>query len=242
MRASTRSSAIPSPARSTSASSGRRVRVTTVDGRKRLFTDGGVRIEGDLGQVDPNMCDWIGGASAQRAPNRASAAATDRRRPGRPARRPRGDGRAGARGAARACWATRVDQISDAELVDSIYLTLFPNFHPWGSFNRIVYRFRPERRQPGRVHPRVHVLRAGSATRRTAPGRADPLARSGRRLGGRAASSACSRRSSTRTSYNLPRVQRGLKAMKRPFVIFGDYGESKIRHFHELLEAWIRRP
>ena len=50
-------------------------------------------------------------------------------------------------------------QISDAELVDSIYLTVFPNFHPWGSFNRIVYRFRPHGEQSRGVHPRVHVLR-----------------------------------------------------------------------------------
>ena len=37
----------------------------------------------------------------------------------------------------------RVDTMSDAELMDSIDYTLFPNFHPWGAFNRIVYRFRP---------------------------------------------------------------------------------------------------
>lgn len=39
----------------------RKVRVTTPDGRSGLFTDAGRRLEGDLGQVDPNMCDWIGG-------------------------------------------------------------------------------------------------------------------------------------------------------------------------------------
>ena len=27
--------------------------------------------------------------------------------------------------------------------MDSIDYTVFPNFHPWGAFNRIVYRFRP---------------------------------------------------------------------------------------------------
>ena len=27
--------------------------------------------------------------------------------------------------------------------VDNLDYTLFPNFHPWGAFNRIVYRFRP---------------------------------------------------------------------------------------------------
>ena len=28
-------------------------------------------------------------------------------------------------------------------MMDSLDYTLFPNFHPWGAFNRIVYRFRP---------------------------------------------------------------------------------------------------
>ena len=37
----------------------------------------------------------------------------------------------------------RVEGLSDAELMDSIDYTLFPNFHPWGALNRIVYRFRP---------------------------------------------------------------------------------------------------
>jgi phenylpropionate dioxygenase-like ring-hydroxylating dioxygenase large terminal subunit len=35
------------------------------------------------------------------------------------------------------------DELTDAELTDSFYYTLFPNFHPWGAYNRIVYRFRP---------------------------------------------------------------------------------------------------
>ena len=38
-----------------------KVRVTTRDGRSGTFRDDGTRIDGDLGQVDPNMCDWIGG-------------------------------------------------------------------------------------------------------------------------------------------------------------------------------------
>ena len=33
--------------------------------------------------------------------------------------------------------------IADAEVSDSIYYSLFPNFHPWGGYNHIVYRFRP---------------------------------------------------------------------------------------------------
>ena len=41
-----------------------------------------------------------------------------------------------------------VDEMSDAEMMDSIDYTLFPNFHPWGAFNRIVYRFRPNGDNP----------------------------------------------------------------------------------------------
>ena len=37
----------------------------------------------------------------------------------------------------------RVDRMCDAEFNDSIYYTVFPNFHPWGAFNAITYRFRP---------------------------------------------------------------------------------------------------
>jgi phenylpropionate dioxygenase-like ring-hydroxylating dioxygenase large terminal subunit len=55
--------------------------------------------------------------------------------------------RAAAAAAARERWrpivGDRVDGMSDAEMMDSLDYTLFPNFHPWGAFNRIVYRFRP---------------------------------------------------------------------------------------------------
>ena len=35
------------------------------------------------------------------------------------------------------------DDICDAELVDHWNYAVFPNLHPWGGYNRIVYRFRP---------------------------------------------------------------------------------------------------
>ncbi len=40
--------------------------------------------------------------------------------------------------------------------------------------------------------------------------------------------------------FNLPKVQRGLKAMQKPGVTLANYQESKIRHFHTLLEKWIQ--
>ena len=40
---------------------------------------------------------------------------------------------------------------------------------------------------------------------------------------------------------NLPHVHAGLQCMKQPFVSFGEYGETKLRHYCEMLEKWIRK-
>ena len=38
---------------------------------------------------------------------------------------------------------------------------------------------------------------------------------------------------------NMPEVQRGLKMLKNPEIIFANYGETKPRLFHKLLSEWI---
>ncbi len=39
-----------------------------------------------------------------------------------------------------------------------------------------------------------------------------------------------------------PRVQKDLKTLKQLYVVFADYGETKLRHFHTPLEEKIRTP
>jgi nitrite reductase/ring-hydroxylating ferredoxin subunit len=215
----------------------RRVRVTAPDGRVGLFTDAGERLEGDIGQVDPNMCDWIGGRQLPGAEATPLPAGDG---PGG-AKNPRAAIAAPSREALRPILGDRVDQISDAELVDSIYLTLFPNFHPWGSFNRIVYRFRPHGSNPEEcIHECMYFAPSPDGKKRPA---AAPIHWLGPdddwvdapELGMLA-------KVFNQDVYNMPRVQQGLRAMKQPFVIFGDYGETKPRHFHALLEDRLRRP
>ena len=41
---------------------------------------------------------------------------------------------------------------------------------------------------------------------------------------------------------NLPFVQKGLRATARNRLQLASYNETKLRHFHQLLEAWIGRP
>ena len=79
----------------------------------------------------------------------------------------RAAGAAGSRDRWRAVVGDLVDQMSDAEMMDSIDYTIFPNMHPWGAYNRIVYRFRPN----GDDHRTaiMEVIFLAPATARTHP-------------------------------------------------------------------------
>ncbi len=214
-----------------------RVRVTARDGRAGLFTDDGTRLEGDLGQVDSNMCDWIGGRQLPGTEGMPLPPPAD---PGDPPNLRAAMARP-ARESFRKVLGDRMDQVCDAELLDSIYLTVFPNFHPWGSFNQIVYRFRPHGSNPDEcIHECMYLAPAP-------PGEERPPAPPIHWLGADddwvdAPELGMLAKVFNQDVANLPLVQRGLKAMRQPFVVFGDYGETKIRHFHELLEQWIEKP
>jgi hypothetical protein len=125
--------------------------------------------------------------------------------------------------------------------LDSIYLTVFPNFHPWGSFNQIVYRFRPNGDNPQECI--MECLYMGP----TAPGEPRGPAAPIHYLGADddwvdAPELGMLAKVFNQDVVNMPEVQRGLKTMKRPEVILANYGESKPRHFHMLLDEWIAKP
>ncbi len=130
-----------------------------------------------------------------------------------------------------------VEQFCDAEFTDSIYYTLFPNFHPWGAFNRIVYRFRPYGNDPDMSIMECMFLAPvpeGQPRPPAAPIHwldADDDWVSAPELGMLA-------RVFNQDTYNIPKVQLGLKTMKKPYVTFSSYNETKIRHFHRLLAEW----
>jgi phenylpropionate dioxygenase-like ring-hydroxylating dioxygenase large terminal subunit len=144
-----------------------------------------------------------------------------------------------AREGMRAILGDKVDEFCDAEFTDSIYYTVFPNFHPWGAFNRIVYRFRPYGNNPDMCIMECMFL---------APcpeGEPRPPAAPIHWLGPdddwtEAPELGMLARVFNQDTYNVPKVQIGLKTMKKPFVDFASYNETKIRHFHKLLDEWIR--
>ena len=128
--------------------------------------------------------------------------------------------------------------LSDAELADSFYYTLFPNLHPWGAYNRIVYRFRPWRNDPDRCVMEVIYL-APFRGRRPKPAPVHWLGDDEDWT--KAPELGFLTRVFNQDTFNLGRVQAGLRAARHRQVTFARYQETKIRHFHALLEDWIAR-
>jgi hypothetical protein len=129
-----------------------------------------------------------------------------------------------------------VQELTDAELADSFYYTVFPNFHPWGAYNRIVYRFRPAGNDPDRCSMEVMYL-SPFRGRRPPPARIHWLGEdeswtNAPELGFLA-------RVFDQDTANLANVQRGLHAAQHSHVTFGAYQETKLRHFHALLERAV---
>jgi phenylpropionate dioxygenase-like ring-hydroxylating dioxygenase large terminal subunit len=131
-----------------------------------------------------------------------------------------------------------VDNMSDAEMMDSIDYTVFPNFHPWGAFNRIVYRFRPngddhrssimeciflapyqgEKPPPCEVHWLTEYETFTDA---------EELGMLGKVF--------------NQDLFNMSKVQLGLETTRKPGVTLGNYQEAKVRWLHQKLGETVAR-
>jgi len=133
----------------------------------------------------------------------------------------------------------RVDRMSDAEMVDAIDYTIFPNFHPWAAFNRIVYRFRPNGDDHRSAIMEVMFLAPFTGARPDpAPIRwlaDDENFTAAPELGtlGKVFEQDVS---------NMARVQIGLESTRKPGVTLSNYMESRVRWLHRRLDEWMERP
>ncbi|HEX7034640.1 MAG TPA: aromatic ring-hydroxylating dioxygenase subunit alpha [Pseudomonadales bacterium] len=126
--------------------------------------------------------------------------------------------------------------LSDAEVSDSIYYTLFPNFHPWGGYNRIVYRFRPWQNRFDKSLMECYFL---SPFRGERPDPAPLHLLDEDQDWTEAPELGLLAKVFQQDSYNLPNVQKGLMAAPYDHVVFARYQETKIRHFQHLLSKWV---
>jgi hypothetical protein len=216
------------------------VKVTTPDGTTGLFTPNAEPVEGELGDVNPHLCTWVGGRQIEQSEfekamvERAAKSGSDK------TKHPRVAFADMQRENLRAIIPSVADKIADIEF-SSVFFTLFPNFHPWGSFNKIVYRFRPN----GNNHEEciMECIFLAPMPENGEYPKAPPIHWLGPdddwtdapELGMLA-------KVFNQDVRNLPYVQDGLNAMARDYVQLADYNETKPRHFHMLLDEWVNRP
>ena len=144
----------------------------------------------------------------------------------------------------RALWRERlgaeVDQVSDAEFVDTIYYNVFPNISPWGCFNPIFYRFRPYGDNPEEcIHETMLMLPVPKGEERPAPAKIHWLDFDDDYV--EAPELGMLAKVFNQDVVNLPHVQKGMKSIKSKEIVFANYGETKIRHFHKILKEWLSR-
>ncbi len=129
-----------------------------------------------------------------------------------------------------------VDDMSDAEMMDSIDYTLFPNFHPWGAFNRIVYRFRPNG-DDHRSSIMECIFLAPYSGEKPAPAPIHWLEE--HEVFSDAQELGMLGKVFDQDLFNMAKVQLGLETTHKPGITLGNYQESKIRWLHDKLTEWV---
>lgn len=137
----------------------------------------------------------------------------------------------------RAAVGDEVDQFGDAELLDHWNYAVYPNFHPWGGFNRIVYRFRPNGDRHDQCIFEVMFLTPYRGER--------PKTAQCTYVGfGESAAEKAPELSTLamvmdQDCLNMEAVQRGLGASRRTSVTLSTYQEAMIAWRHDLLDDWV---
>jgi phenylpropionate dioxygenase-like ring-hydroxylating dioxygenase large terminal subunit len=210
-----------------------RVRVTHPNGKSGIFDMEANYIEGDVTSADLHMCNWVGGriapvdedmpiafsnVSAQAYRDEAASARREQMRPE---------------------WGDMVDQISDADLNDAIFYSLFPNLSPWADFNPIFYRFRPDGRNPDRCfHEVMYMVALPEGAERPAPAECTFLDIDDDYTMATGFGSYLTK-IFNQDYLNHKGIQKGLPNHPHGVTMFASYQESKLRHFHETLNLWL---
>jgi phenylpropionate dioxygenase-like ring-hydroxylating dioxygenase large terminal subunit len=218
------------------------VEVTTPKGVAGRFNVNGDWLEGELTDANPHLTLWVGGAQVRGTamrdlPRDPKLVAQMKERLGDDAS-PRALGAEMQRVMLGDAIPSIAGSIPDVELSSSIFLTVFPNWHPWGSFNQINYRFRPN----GDNHEEC-IMECMFLAPIPENGEYEPVREihwlgpdedwtEARELGGLA-------KIFNQDQRNLPFVHEGLKATARENLRLADYNELKLRHFHQLYGKWV---
>ncbi|MGI9326343.1 MAG: aromatic ring-hydroxylating oxygenase subunit alpha [Pseudomonadales bacterium] len=129
--------------------------------------------------------------------------------------------------------------VSDAEMIDQIQYTLFPNFTVWPTIVApLIYRFRPNGDDPESAIYEIWMLfpKSDDGTH--------PEPMQDKRLGPNEPWASVKELGSygpviDQDTPNFPRIQKGMKASQKKAISLANYQESRIRAFHETLEQYL---
>ncbi len=217
------------------------VQVSTPKGLSGKFTTNAEWLEGELKDANPHLCLWAGGcqlpasAPAPRARDMALSDEAKAEMDKVPLRQLQARMQ---RLMLKDVVPSIADNIPDVELHSSMYFTVFPNWHPWGSFNLINYRFRPN----GDNHEEC-IMECMYMAPIPENGEYTPVGEI-HWLGPdddwtEAAELGMLTKIFNQDLRNLPHVYAGMKATAREHLRLGDYNELKLRHFHNLYTEWV---
>ncbi len=133
----------------------------------------------------------------------------------------------------------RVDEWTDAEFVDNLTYTVFPNFHPWGAVNRIVYRFRPNGNDHRSSIMEVLYLSPFKGAR-PPPAKVHHL--TALESWANASELGVLAKVFEQDTFNMKQVQRGLETTRKPGVTLTSYQESKVRWLNHKIDTWLAKP
>ncbi len=208
------------------------VEVETPDGKTGRFTEHAEYIEGDVKSADIQMCSWVGGRICEGEEDDAMVYPTD------PAQY-RSERAAARREGMRPQFGDYVDQVSDADLNDAIFYSVFPNLSPWADFNPIFYRFRPDGDNPEQsLHEVMYMIPLPEGVEPPPPAKCtfldlDDDYTLAPEIGSNLA------KIFNQDYVNHRMVQKGLHSHPKGETIFASYQETKIRHFHDTLNKWL---
>ena len=129
---------------------------------------------------------------------------------------------------------------TDSELLDAIQYLVFPNFSPWGGYQRnIVYRFLPNGNDPDSCIMEVRLLGLFGEGQAPEPAKLRGVGPDDDIMEATELGALCP--IFKQDMANLPRVQQGLRASRGRSVNLAQHQEVRIRHFHQTLEKYLAR-
>jgi hypothetical protein len=132
--------------------------------------------------------------------------------------------------------------VSDAEILDALQYYVFPNFSPWGGYlQNLVYRWRPNGADPESCLMEVMLLQPVPKNG-PCPAPAKMRLLSPEMKWSEAAELGPLGAIFDQDMGNLPWVQKGLRAARKPGVTLANYQEIRLRQLHDTLDRYLSKP